>query len=188
LVYSVAFSREGKTLASGSDDSTVKLWDAASGAVLQTLKGHSGSVRSVAFSPDGKTLALEPAFSRDGKTLASGSDDSTVKLWDAASGAVLQTLKVGGVVHSLSFSVDGTSLQTNRGSFSISISRSDAIPVHPPPLVPPYISVDNEWVTRNIERILWLPPEYRSAEVAVHGHAVDLGCRSGRVTIMEFAS
>ena len=79
VVNSVAFSPDGKTLASGSEDATIKLWDVASGKELRTLAGHSGCVDSVAFSPDGKTLA-------------SGSDDSTIKLWDVASGKKLRTL------------------------------------------------------------------------------------------------
>ncbi|MGH9752663.1 MAG: WD40 repeat domain-containing protein [Blastocatellia bacterium] len=69
-VYSVAFSPNGKTLASGSGDNTIKLWDPQTGQELATLKGHGRRVRSVAFSPDGKTLA-------------SGSEDDTVKLWVA---------------------------------------------------------------------------------------------------------
>ena len=52
----VAFSPDGKQVVSGSNDETVRLWDAAIGAPLQTLKGHSSSVTLVAFSPDGKQV------------------------------------------------------------------------------------------------------------------------------------
>ena len=54
---SVAFSPDGKRLASASRDGTVKVWDAATGQEIRTLKGHTGFVTSVAFSPDGKRLA-----------------------------------------------------------------------------------------------------------------------------------
>ena len=68
-VYSVSFSRDGKTLASASHDKTIKLWDVDTGKEKTTLMGHSDEVLSVAFSPDGKTLA-------------SASSDNTVLLWD----------------------------------------------------------------------------------------------------------
>ena len=71
-VYSVAFSPDGKTLASGSGDGAVRLWDVATRQQIGgPLTAHAGPVYSVAFSPDGKTLA-------------SGSGDGTVRLWDVA--------------------------------------------------------------------------------------------------------
>jgi predicted NACHT family NTPase len=79
-VESVAFSPDGKTLATGGRSNTVKLWDVASGKELATLKGHTNHANSVAFSPDGKTLAT-------------GSDDHIVKLWDVASRQELAALK-----------------------------------------------------------------------------------------------
>src|SRR5947209_5823363 len=68
-VTSVAFSPDGKTLASSGADQTVRLWEVATNRELATLRGHTGQVWSVAFSPDGKTLA-------------SSSRDGAVKLWD----------------------------------------------------------------------------------------------------------
>lgn len=95
LIQSLAFSPDGRVLATGGSDSIVKLWDVSSGQELKTLKGHTSGVGALAFNPDGTLLA----------SAASGFD-STIRLWDVASGQVLTTFKHINV-ESLAFSPDG---------------------------------------------------------------------------------
>src|SRR5437870_11837448 len=78
-VYSVKFSPDGKRIASGGRDRTIRFWDASTGALTHTLPGHGDSVYAVAFSPDGKLLA-------------SGCRDGTIKIWDAVRGVEKRTL------------------------------------------------------------------------------------------------
>jgi WD40 repeat protein/tetratricopeptide (TPR) repeat protein len=101
MVEDVAFSPDGETLALGSYEGTVQLWDVATGRLLETLEGHSSGVSAVVFSPDGRTLA-------------SGSGDQTVRLWNVETRRELMQLDPGGIelgrVSTLAFSPDGMQL------------------------------------------------------------------------------
>ena len=134
-VWSVSFSPDGRTLASGSNDQTVRLWDVETGTLKNTLR-HTDRVLSVAFSPDGQLLASgsqdailrlwngknlrgiightnaiwSVSFSPDGNTLASGSTDGTVRLWDVETITLKNTLRHTDRVLSVAFSPDGLTL------------------------------------------------------------------------------
>lgn len=143
LVWSVAFSPNGQTLASASQDRTIRLWNSNNGNLKRTLTGHRDAVTSVAFSPDGRTLAsasgdqairlwnpnngnlkrtlsghtnavTSVAFSPDGRTLASASWDTTIRLWNPNNGNLKRTLKGHtDAVDSVVFSPDGRTLASS---------------------------------------------------------------------------
>ena len=110
-VNSVDYSQNGKFLASGSDDGTIKIWEVPSGKLLHTLSAHLNGVNSVCFSPDGKLLA-------------SGGNDSTIKIWDITNFDVLSTLTIhNDEVQSVVFSPDGKHLTS--GSLDKTIKVCD---------------------------------------------------------------
>ncbi|MFN6008488.1 MAG: TIR domain-containing protein, partial [Paracoccaceae bacterium] len=99
-VLTVAFSPDGLRLATGSLDSTARVWDLATGREVVRLEGHGELVSSVAFSPDGKLIAT-------------GSWDKTARVWDLATGAeVLRLEGHGDLVNNVAFSPDGQRLAT----------------------------------------------------------------------------
>jgi tetratricopeptide (TPR) repeat protein len=142
----VAFSPDGKRIATCSIDHTAKVWDASSGKQEFTLTGHKDQVRAIAFSPDGKRLATASwdktvkiwdansgmemtslqghtdhvegvAFSPDGKWIASASSDKTARVWDAITGK--QRLRLPGYfnwVLGVAFSPDSKRLATASGN------------------------------------------------------------------------
>ena len=102
-VNSIAYSPDGKMIASGSSDKTIKLWNSETLREIRTLTGHADSVNSVLFSPDGKTII-------------SGSSDKTIRVWDVNTGNELKIVQNENPVDSITISPDGKSIASHLAS------------------------------------------------------------------------
>src|SRR5258706_537205 len=114
FISSVCYSPDGTRVVSGSEDKTIRIWDAESGTVLGLpLMGHTDLVRSVAYSPDGRRII-------------SGSEDYTIRIWDAETGTAVGNPLEGhaGAVNSIAYSPDGRHIIS--GSYDSTIRIWDA--------------------------------------------------------------
>ncbi|HBB35208.1 MAG TPA: hypothetical protein DDZ80_00200 [Cyanobacteria bacterium UBA8803] len=122
-VFSLSFSPDGRLLATGSEDRLVRVWDVKTGQLSRVLPGHTDEVRSVAFSPvETFRRNISTGNSPNSYLLASGSSDSTVRLWDVNSGECVQILQEHHRrVWSVAFSPDGQFLASSSSDRTIKL-------------------------------------------------------------------
>ena len=118
----MAFSPDGKTLASGGGELNIKLWDVATGTEKAAYTGLNAKIWSLAFSPNGKVLAA-------GDDAPPGSQEGRIKLWEVATGKEMATLKGHtNLVISVAFSPDGALLASGSGRRVVPPGYKQAIP------------------------------------------------------------
>ncbi|WZH50304.1 LOW QUALITY PROTEIN: Vegetative incompatibility protein HET-E-1 [Fusarium acuminatum] len=176
-VRSVVFSHDSKKVASGSNDKTIRIWDADIGECERVLEDHSEWI----------SLGV---FSHDSKKVASGSGDETIRIWNAETGVCEDIVPSDGYPHVLSFTPDKRGIITNCGEFSVaggSQPRAGSAMPWQSSEVPNLACTDSIWVTAAGKDLLWLPSECRNGKMAIGRSTVAIGCRSGRVVLLEIS-
>lgn len=167
-IHALAFSPDDRVLMSASHDS-IRLWDVATESALLVLEGHSAPVCTA-------------AFSQDSKLIASSSADGTVTVWNAATGAAMETSHVDSSMRELAFSQTSSYLKTEKGVLAVrgitACGSADRQHVS-------NLFIRGNWVTWAMENYLWLPAEYREVRVSSVSDTIVFKHISGRVTFME---
>ncbi|EPQ54783.1 hypothetical protein GLOTRDRAFT_42827 [Gloeophyllum trabeum ATCC 11539] len=197
-VNSVAFSPDGKYIASGSHDKTIRVWNAETREpVVGPLTGHELGVSSVAISPDGKEPVGEPltghgdllnsvAFSPDGKYIASGSDDKTIRVWNAQTREPVGEPLTGhgDLVNSVAFSPDGKYIAS--GSDDKTIRVWNAQTREPVVLLRTAILDETGWLrSPGGDLLLWIPPVHRKGFLRPNALFV-IGAHQTRLNLDNF--
>ncbi|TIA09833.1 hypothetical protein D6C80_08407 [Aureobasidium pullulans] len=173
-VSSVAFSHTGQSVASASADKTIRLWDTKTGKEVQKLEGHDEPVRTV-------------TFSHDDQLVASASNDKTVRLWGAKTGVEIASFFNGSNVPNspkLSFTKDGEYLTTSTGRFDLELHIPSTYTEGRQILTE--ILLDNQWIRRQNEDLLWLSHEYRASTSALCEEVLAVGTASEAISFSSF--
>jgi hypothetical protein len=167
----VAFSADGQRIASLWRGGSVVLWHVQTRMPYATLDGDMWLAGPIALSPTGALLAyvnlrLPPK----------------IVIWDLESMRVLREVDRPHFINQMAFAADGTYLETDRGPIALDDDAGFKALRHGPYL----LSTEYQWLTCNGKRLLWLPPVYRPACVAVCGRSIALGLRSGNALFLTF--
>ncbi|KAN0107830.1 hypothetical protein V8E51_007572 [Hyaloscypha variabilis] len=172
----LSLSPNKQLLAIATDEGTIILWNLQTKRSSGIIKGHdSDSLRTLAFSPDGKYVA-------------SGSN-MDIQLWAVKTKTCFLRIKIQGCeryeyhegIYKLYFSTDGMYLETNHGAVSLCCSQP-FYKTQMDRLSP--LTVKDNWIMYDKEKLLWLPPEYRATCDVVQDNLVALGHVTGNVTVV----
>lgn len=178
-VSRMAFSTDGQRVVSKLREGPIEIWDVVTKEYISTLEDSNDRLEALAFSADGNKVA--------------SSSGTFVKIWDVATGACTSTFKVGLIITRLSFDrTTNSRLFTSAGAMDLTINSMTDHQITEA-LSSGFvrrgygIGADYTWITKDGNRMLWLPAEYRREKSDVVGSTVAIGSRSNWVLVMQFA-